>query len=183
MASFDKKKWLDDHVASIHPQIEMYAFFWNGDPPKEVLVYCKAKREPIDREKAAEAGAEAEAEAAEDTGAETSEGEVATWPDLVHILIEKGFRFDATRDVQVVEVDGSKHVLFGGDGCPMFNKEGMVTVRLLRKEEDGTNLIIELGHQYEVGTGAMDAVKQLFSSFDCDPLEVPRKYGTAFGAA
>ena len=79
---------------------------------------------------------------------------------------------------------------FGSDGAPIFNPEGMASVRLFRKEEDGTGLILQVGCQFwpvegmTAGTHAAAAVKGFFGLFDTEnPLEVCAKYGAVFGAA
>lgn len=162
MTAFNKKEWLDAHVASIHPKLSMYAFFWNGHPPSEVLAYLVIRED--------------------DKEGERNPGD--TWASAVRELVDKGFRFDVLREIaKVPKEEGGYALIFGGDGSPMFNKDGNLTARLFRKEDDGIALILEVGTDVKSGLKAGEAIKTLFESFDCDPLEVYKKYGTPFGAA
>lgn len=172
MASFDMKKWLDTNVVPLtqqEPHSKIYSFIWNGNPPKEILVWLIVESEPTEEAPFA-AGA---------------------WPELVRRLIkDNGFRFDFLREQQMVQLEDGLVPVFGGDGAPLFGKEGMATSRLFLKGEDGISLILQVGCNYPAkddlspGQHASAAVKGFFGLFgDEDPLTVCSKYGAVFGQA
>ena len=172
MASFDMKKWLDTNVVPLaqqQPQSQIYSFIWNGNPPKEILVWLTVESEPTE-EKPFAAGA---------------------WPELVRRLIkDDDFRFDYLREQQMVQLEGGLVPVFGGDGAPLFAKDGMSSSRLFKKMDDGICLILQVGCKYppkdemSPGQHASSAVKGFFGLFgDEDPLTVCSKYGAVFGQA
>lgn len=159
MARFQRKQWLDDHVVPLlsgEPKLEIHHPFWNGEPPEEVLILLK----PLD---------------ADDESA---------WPRACHRLIkENNFRFDLLREQQQVPMGNVVFILFGGDGAPLFNDEGFASIRLLRKEEDRTSLILQVGYKYVDVPTASAGVKQFFELFDTDPVSVCQRYASVFGQA
>jgi hypothetical protein len=178
MASFDQKKWLDDHVVPLlqgNPPLSLYHPFWNGVPPKDVLVLLLA----------------------EEQRDEESEFDPSAWPRAVKRLIDDhGFCFDFTREQIAVHMDHGLLNLFGGDGAPLFNPEGMASARLYRKEPDGIGLIVQVACRYpstaQVGDApreltpgehAAAATKAFYALFEENPLEVCQKYGARFGQA
>lgn len=172
MADFDMKKWLDENVVPLttqQPQSKIYSFIWNGNPPKEILVWLLAESEPTE-EKPFAPGA---------------------WGALVHRLItQDGFRFDFLREQQMVQLEGGMVPVFGGDGAPLFGKDGMASARLFKKNEEGICLLLQVGCKYpstselSPGQHASAAVKGFFGLFgDEDPLTVCSKYGAVFGQA
>lgn len=159
----NKKGWLDEHVVPLAQKhsLSFYAGpFWSGNPPTDVLVFLLAQDDEA-------------------------------WPQAVHDLLKQDdFRFDHMRDVVAVQVEpgAPPTTLFGGDGTPIYGTDGMASVRLIRKENDGTNLIVQVGRQYlpkseEGGKKAASAVKGLFALFEDDPFEVIRTFGAQFGQA
>lgn len=168
MPGFDKKRWLDDHVLPslqpdpTHPSLSLYAVFWNGHPPKDVLVFATAPP------------------------ATTEPFDPLAWPSAVKRLLESGFVFDFTREQQMVkDPDGSARLiaLFGGDGAPLFDKSGACSVRLFRKIEDGRNLILQIGCRYADGLDAAVAVKAFFALFDQNAMTVCQTFAAPFGQA
>jgi hypothetical protein len=154
MPDFDRKRWLDEHVVPLlhqEPTASIYTVFWNGAPPKEVLVFFLPT-------------------------------ESAHWARLAKRLIDGGFRLDFLRDVQIVEVEGKRHALFGGDGSPLFDKSG-VSLRLFKKMPDGINLILQLNAMHESALSAADAVKEFFGLFAGNPVEVCAQLSAPFGQA
>lgn len=172
MSSFEMKKWLDENVVPLtkrQPQSSIYSFIWNGNPPKEILVWLLVENEPTDEKPFSP----------------------AAWPELVRrLLVDDGFRFDLLREQQMVQLENGLVPIFGGDGAPLFGKEGMASSRLFRKTDDGISLILQVGCKYPPsgemtgGQHASAAVKGFFSLFgDEDPLTVCSKYGAVFGQA
>lgn len=163
MADFNLKKWLDDRVVPLLVrELRIYSFFWNGSPPKDVCVFLvagpseKEPEQPLDK---------------------------SAWPEATHELIQRGFRFDALREPQVVHQNDQKFALFGGDGAPLINEDRVASARLLRREDDGINLILNVVCRYASATDAAQAVKQFFALFGKDPFTVLEEFGTRFGAA
>lgn len=177
--NFDMKKWLDTHVVPLtqqHAPSHIHSFVWNGAPPKEILVWLLAGK-PTEA-----SGIEEEVPFNPDD-----------WPTLVHGLIEKdGFRFDHLREATRVPVMGQLVPIFGSDGAPLLSRDGMASVRLAKRQDDGINLILQVGshypgdpeHDIEPAAAAAQGIKALFAKFDgVEPLEVCRKFGAVFGAA
>lgn len=166
MPDFDRKRWLDDNVVPLlhqDPPASIYTVFWNGAPPKEILVLLLA-------------------------GKGTDDGITAVpdeaWPQLVKRLLVAGFTFDFLRDVQPVVHEGKKLVLFGGDGAPFFDKSGYVSARLHKKLETGESLILQIGHKYDDGVAAALAVKTFFAQWDAkNPFDVCAEFSAPFGQA
>lgn len=153
--SFSMKKWLDEHVMPLLQDtgLKLYHPFWNGMPPKEVLAVV------------------------------TSDPELDAWPTAVKKLLDGGFRFDFLREQQAIALDGMVFKAFGGDGAPLFNAEGMASVRLFRKASDGKGLILQVGCKYASGEDAAAATKRFYAQFEESPLTVCQTYGTQFGQA
>jgi hypothetical protein len=177
MAAFDLKRWLDDHVVPLTKRaipLNIYSFIWNGDPPKEMLVWVHAGTSP------ASASAEGEASFSESD----VDFDPHAWPRAVKQLIEEdNFRFDFLREQIMVALPEGTISVFGGDGAPLFNKHGMASARLFRKEEDGVGLILQVGCQYPSGEEAAAATKSFYGQFEESPLELCQKFGTVFGQA
>ena len=120
----------------------------------------------------------------------TTTPEPTAWAETVKNLLEAGWRFDFTREQQLVVVNGQSIKAFGGDGAPLFNPEGLASVRLFRKTEDGVGLVIQIGCTFwetpeheSPGKMAAAAVKGFFALFPTDnPMEVCAKYAVPFGA-
>jgi hypothetical protein len=205
MADFDLKKWLDEHVVPLtnkEPRLRIYSFIWNGNPPKEVLVWLLAGCEPI-AQPPEPAGVPDEVDAqvkliAEDMRAALAptEFDESAWPRAVKRLLEEDdFRFDFLREQQMVKLENGLVPVFGGDGAPLFGKEGTASARLFRKMDDGIGLILQVGCHYpgteataeldamNPGKHAAAAVKGFFALFDDNPMIVCQKFGAAFGAA
>jgi hypothetical protein len=172
MSSFDMKRWLDTNVVPLtqrSPQSRIYSFIWNGNPPKEILVWLLAGDEPVD----------------------DVPFNPHAWPELVkRLIVEDDFRFDYLREQQMVQLENGLVPVFGGDGAPLISKEGMASARLFRKMDDGIALILQVGCQYppegemSAGQHASAAVKTFFGLFeDENPLTVCSKYGALFGQA
>lgn len=155
MPDFERKRWLDDHVVPLlhpDPAASLYTVFWNGSPPREVLVFLL----PVD---------------------------TASWPQLAKRLLDHGFRFDYLRDIQLVELEGKRIPLFGGDGAPLFDKAGSASLRLFQKMPDGINLILHVGARYSTGIDAASAVKEFFGLFNGNPIQVCSSLSAPFGQA
>jgi len=199
MANFDQKKWLDDHVVPLlqgNPPLSIYHPFWNGSPPKDVLVLLLAEEDPrctrchIPKSRP-ERGIECGIPGC------NFEFDSTAWPRAVKRLIDDhDFRFDFTREQIAVRMDQGLLNLFGGDGAPLFNPEGMASARLFRKEPDGIGLIVQIACRYPGTTQAGDAPRELtpgehaaaatkafYALFEENPLEVCQKYGALFGQA
>jgi len=161
MPDFDRKTWLDNHVVHLlhqEPPASIYTVFWNGAPPKEVLVFLLAGQGP--------------ATVPDDA-----------WPRLLKRLLDDGFRFDYLREIQLVQLEGKQVPLFGGDGAPLFDKSGAASARVFKKLEDGTNLILHVGHRYPAGVDAALAVKAFFGLWDTNPIDVCASMSAPFGQA
>ena len=162
MADFDMKNWLDQHVVPLLKEtaLEIYHPFWNGIPPKEVLVILLSQPDPA-----------------------------SAWPTAVKKLLDGGFRFDFLREQQAIAMESGLFKAFGGDGAPLFNAEGTASVRLFKKvggEEDSgrwVNLILQVGCKYPEGTDAALATKAFYALFEESPLVVCQTYGATFGQA
>lgn len=155
------KQWLDSHVVPLlaDTSLTIYHPFWNGMPPKEVLVILLA------------------------TPPGDAAADVVPWHVAAKKLIDVGFRFDFLREQQAIALEGGLFKAFGGDGAPLFNAEGTASVRLFRKEEDGINLILQVGCQYGDGPSAAIATKAFYAQFEESPLQVCQTYGATFGQA
>ena len=169
---FDKKKWLDSHVVPLieDNDLRIHSFIWNGNPPEDILVWLRIFP------------------AGGDDDPKEIELDPMRWAVAVKELLEQGWRFDFTREQQLVNLTGGVIKAFGGDGAPVFNKEGMASVRLFHKQDDGIGLILQIGCQFwsveglTAGMHAAAAVKGFFGLFDTEnPLEVCAKYGASFG--
>ena len=183
MADFEMKKWLDKNVIEPlthqEPKSHIYSWVWNGTPPKEILVWLLA------------GPPEKEADPSSPPSSDPPPFDPASWPKLIRRLLEEdGFRFDYLREQQMVEVAGSLIPIFGGDGAPLFAKDGMASARLFRKGEDGISLILQVGCSFPAtehlspGLNAAAAVKAFFGLFgEENPLTVCAKYGAVFGQA
>lgn len=189
---FDMKKWLDFNVVPLIKEkpLKIHSFIWNGNPPKEVLVWLKTELKVCKRCHNPEASPPVRG--VECAGPSCNyQPDPMDWGNAVKELLEAGFRFDYTREQILVTLGSGMVKAFGGDGSPLFNQEGMASARLFRKtEDDGTGLIIQLGCQFwpiegaTAGTHASSAVKGFFDLFETEnPLEVCAKYGAVFGAA
>lgn len=166
LRAFDRKSWLDTHVVPLlhqEPPASIYTVFWNGAPPTEVLVFLLADTQ-------------VPASAPDTPPADP-------WPRLVKRLLESGFRFDYLREIQLVQLEGKQVPLFGGDGAPLFDKSGAASARLFKKLEDGTNLILHIGHIYPTGLDAAVAVKSFFGLWDANPVDVCAQFSAPFGQA
>jgi len=211
MAGFEMKKWLDENVVELlHNELKIYSFIWNGDPPKEILVWLiaekrvgppekldpKCRRCGIPRSRpekiidCAQPGCDFTPEAVEVIGDEMraalaapAEFDPALWPTVVKRLLDDGFRFDFLREQQMVQLEDGLVPVFGGDGAPLFAKDGMASVRLFRKMDDGISLILQVGAKYPDGLGAAAGVKSFFGQFDTNALEVCSSFAAPFGQA
>lgn len=189
MPGFDKKQWLDTHVLPLlkaEPLLHLISAFWNGLPPKDVLVFVGLPAATLDYH-VGTAGLRSIVPHYE--GPDITAFDPTWWPFAVKRLLEQhGFVFDYTREVQMVkDPDGGPHLipLFGGDGSPVFGKNGMASVRLFKqiKEPTKVNLILQVGGLYEDGIAAAAAVKSLFGLFEDNPVAVVQKYAAPFGQA
>jgi hypothetical protein len=106
-----------------------------------------------------------------------------TWGTHLKRLLDDGWRFDFLREAQVIKADAGLIHVFGGDGAPLFGKNGMVSARLYKKLEDGIGLILQVGHQHESGVDAAQAVKTFFGQFDQNALQVCASFAAPFGQA
>lgn len=166
---FDNKKWLDEHIVPLikDNDLRIHSFIWNGNPPKEFLTWLRIYP----------AG-----------GDDKEDLDPLRWAAAIKELLEQGWRFDFTREQQLINLKEGVIQAFGGDGAPVFGKEGMASVRLFRKE-DAIGSIIQIGCQFwsveglTAGMHAAAAVKGFFELFDENPLEVCAKYGAPFGMA
>lgn len=214
MASFDKKVWLDANVVphlTKDPPLQLYAAFWNGMPPAEVLVLVMAGQGTIpqprqtdeefqDEELADLQHREATGHPIPDKVVDEDPQTKATppelrfdptaWPRVVKRLLEEDdFRFDYLREQQMIQCEGGVFTAFGGDGAPLYNQEGLASVRLFRKGDDGVGLVLQVGCEYlacdgmRAGEHAAAATKQFYGQFEESPLVVCQKFGAVFGAA
>ena len=158
--AFDKKQWLDTHVVPLLElggetrSISLYSALWNGDPPTEVLVYLLVH-----------------------------DDHAASWGAIVKQLLDAGWRFDFLREQQLVKDETGLIPIFGGDGAPLFGKDGMASVRLFRRGGDGIGQIVQVGAKFPSGTDAAIAVKAFFALFDQNALQVCASFAAPFGAA
>jgi hypothetical protein len=194
MSDFKMKEWLDQHVVPLlagTPPLRIYHPFWNGMPPKDVLVVLMA----------GDASENHCTQCHQPKGGPTpgcDEGctygdnpfDPTAWPTAVkRILDTKTFRFDFTREQIAISHEGGLFNAFGGDGAPLFSPDGMASCRLFGKMSDGIGLIAQIACQYkptaELGAGehAAAATKAFYGLFDESPLEVCQKYGAIFGQA
>lgn len=165
---FDKKKWLDTHCVPLlgtgEDKLSIYSALWNGDPPSEVLVFLLAP-----------------------------EAHASSWGLHVKRLLDDGWRFDFLREQALVKSDTGLIPIFGGDGAPLFGKDGMASVRLFRRIVDerdevtgsrsGVSLILQVGAKFPSGIDAAAAVKGFFALFDQNALAVCQSFAAPFGAA
>jgi len=181
--SFDMKKWLDGNVVPLtqrEPKSKIYSFIWNGNPPREILVWLLAGHPS--------AGDDSEGTSASE---EEKPFNPLDWPNLVkRLLVEDDFRFDYLREQQMVKIETGMIPVFGGDGAPLFGKDGMASSRLFKVMDDGIRLILQVGCKYPGESGmnpgqhASAAVKGFFGLFDDEnPLTVCQKYAAVFGQA
>lgn len=196
MASFEMKEWLDQHVVPLKnksPLSRIHSFIWNGSPPKEILVWLLCGDQHfVPTSRACGKSTElAERAIKQPEQPEKPAFKPHDWPDLLRRLLDKDeFRFDYLREQQMVAIGDGLVPVFGGDGAPLFSKDGMASARLFRKMEDGICLILQLGCKYPKtdeltpGMHASSAVKAFFKLFgDENPLTVCSKYGAVFGQA
>jgi hypothetical protein len=197
MTTFDKKEWLDKHVVPLlagPPSLTIYHPFWNGIPPKDVMVVlmagevlaAKCSKCHTPRKDAPTKGLDC----AQTGCTYESSFEPTAWPAAIkRLLDDHKFRFDFTRDHQAIPFDGGMFNAFGGDGSPVYDKTGLARCRLFRKAEDGIPLIVEVSCKYrptdELGAGehAAAATKAFYGLFEESPLEICQKYGAIFGQA
>lgn len=106
-----------------------------------------------------------------------------TWGAHVQRLLLDGWKFDFLRDVAVVQLEGARTVIFGGDGTPYLDATGMSSVRLWKKMDDDTQLILQIGTKWPSAKDAAAGVKGFFGQFEDGPLEMIAKYSTSFGSA
>lgn len=208
MSDFDMKAWLDTNIVPLlagTPPLRIYHPFWNGLPPKEVLVVLMAggetqnncirchqpKGSPISGIDSTGPVASVSVDC-KATGCTygTAEFDPTAWPAAAkRLLSNNGFRFDFTREQIGISHEGGLFNAFGGDGAPIFNQDGMASIRLFKKASDGIGIICQVTCQYrpteELGAGehAAAATKAFYSMFDESPLEVCQKYGAIFGQA
>jgi hypothetical protein len=156
VSDFDMKSWLDKNVVPLLADtgLQIYHPFWNGVPPKEVLVILLSQPSPA-----------------------------SAWPTAVKKLLDGGFRFDFLREQQAIAMEGGLFKAFGGDGAPLFNAEGTASVRVFKKLEDGVGLILQVGCKYPDGAEAALATKAFYAQFEESPLSVCQTYGATFGQA
>ena len=80
-------------------------------------------------------------------------------PAVKRLLDAGGVYFDYLREVHVARLPEKAVTLFGGDGTPFIGANGMATVRLFKRLEDGTTLLLEVGHQYKTAVEAAAAIR------------------------
>lgn len=200
--TFERKAWLDQHVVPLlgsggAEALRIYSVFWNGAPVTELLAFLLAgpplvpdpaplEAPPVD-DPADEGGFGSFATlgahlAKQQLGATETIAPSELWGAHVQRLLLSGFRFDFLREQMFVKTDGGIVPIFGGDGAPIFGKNGMVSVRLWKKV-DGIQLIVQVGAHVPNGLDAAAAVKAFFSRFEEDPMKVCATYAAPFGAA
>jgi len=157
--SFELKKWLDQNVVPLlQSELQIHSFISKPGPdgikPEKVLVWLVAKDD-------------------------------SSWPAIVKRLLSfPGIYFDFLRDAEVVELNGAKVAIFGGDGTPFIGSNCMAMTRLFHKTEDGIELLLEVGRRYSRAEAAAAAVKQFFSQFEgISPVELYSRYRPPFGTA
>jgi hypothetical protein len=190
-----KKKWMDDNIVPLLKEnsLEIHSFIWEGNPPKEVLVWLRTF--PFTTDKCTRCHLRRGEgvrgiECALPGCTYGTERDPLRWASTIKNLLEAGWRFDFTREQVLVVVNNQNIKAFGGDGAPLFSPEGLASVRLFQKTEDGVGLIIQIGcHFWETpdhespGKMAAAAVKGFFALFETDnPMEVCAKYAVPFGA-
>ena len=201
MAEFEMKRWLDTNVVPLlqgPPRLHIYSFIWTQAPgaphPGEILVWLRTGPDAgVDRTVPCSCEA-----IVHNTGCTPAEAEKdcpahqnppapfnpADWPRAVkRLLDEAGFRFDYLREQMLVALEGGTIKIFGGDGAPLYNEQGMASCRLFKKLDDGIGLILQVGCQYPAGEDAVQATKSFYQQFDESPLVVTQKYGALFGQA
>lgn len=162
---FDQKGWLDDQIVPLlgdSDPLKIYSALWNGTPPTEVLVFLLAPADPP-----------------------------SAWGIHVKRLLDNGWRFDFLREQQMVKADEGVVPIFGGDGAPLFGKDGMTSVRLFKRLTDRGDLakpleracIVQVGCRFGSALVATQAIKDFFKLFDLNPLEVCAAMAAPFGAA
>ena len=188
-----KKEWLDKNVVPLLKEnhLLIHSFIWNGNPPKEVLVWLRTNAvisENCTRCGVPKSRPEKGLDCAQTGCGYSDKKDPMRWAVSVKNLLENGWTFDYLREQQIVVIEQGRISAFGGDGAPVFNPEGEVSVRLTRKTEDGVGLILEIGCQFwpeaelDAGKHAAAAVKGGFPLFDTEnPLEVCAKYAAPFG--
>lgn len=197
--SFDQKAWIDAHVIPwLRPtRLSLYSVLWNhkpGEPqPAAVVVFTLAglspppgpeandnAPDPADDPWAQVARAAAAEQAPPING--VAAADPAAWPIAGKQLLEAGFRFDYLREMQMVKTDHGLIQLFGGDGTPMPDKDGRVSMRLWR-QIGPTQLIVVLGAKYASAPDGIAAIKSFFALFDGNAVDVAQKFAAPFGAA
>ncbi len=174
---FDLKMFLDREIVEAGvlgsredgtgEKLTIYSGLWNGDPPKEVLVFLLAGVKP-----------------GEPVNGRVT-GPVETWGAHVQRLLVCGWRFDFLREQVLIKTDGGMVPVFGGDGAPIFSKTGMASVRVYKKLESGCVMIVQVGAQFADGIAAALAVKTFFGQFgsDANAIQICQTYGAVFGQA
>jgi hypothetical protein len=163
--TFEQKPWLDRNlieagVLGEGGRLHLHSVLWNGAPPKDVLVFLLAGAADGDKVVGDE-----------------------TWGSHIKRLLELGFRFDFLREAVAVKVDNQLVPIFGGDGAPIFGKNGVASVRLIKKLEDGIYLIVQVGAQFKDGIDAAQAVKAFFGQFGENAIQICQTYAAPFGLA
>jgi hypothetical protein len=203
--AFEIKSWLDSHVVPLlagSPPLKLYSFIWKdadgAEQPTDVLVWLHAGDKLVELDKepcTCEAIIRAMSVTPEDAKGDCPRHQYEAmqppicfdplaWPQAAKRLLDnEGFRFDFLREQLAVVLEGGTISVFGGDGAPLFNEQGMASCRLFRKEDDGINLIVQLGCQYPVGVDAAAATKVFYAQFEGSPLTVIQRYGALFGQA
>jgi hypothetical protein len=201
---FSQKAWLDQHIVPLLAPLglSLYSVLWNGNPPAEVLVFLLAGTQPAPASNAnADAAVEDDAEREPEDESEWARVARAAaalsratsapvmqlldpgaWPIAVKALLDAGFKFDFTRDIQMVRTDNGIVPIFGGDGAPQIGKNAMASVRLWGKLES-VAVILQIGCKYPTALDAAAAVKAFFGLYGDDPRVVCQKLAVPFGAA
>lgn len=187
--AFEMKEWLDEHVVpltQVSPPLRIYSFIWNGTPPKEILVWLLAGLPAAPELEPDEPVPDILNAGLPESGDDFDE---TAWACAAKRIIDAGFRFDLTREQQMVQVESGLIPVFGGDGAPLFGKAGLASLRLVRTLDDGITLILQVACQFpgndqlSPGQHAAAACKGFYSLFDESPLDVIRVHGAVFGQA